>query len=254
MDSVLSIDIGNTRTHMAAVDTGELSCVDRIDFENADFDGRFVSAAEKIASAHPQIRKANITSCVKDIALRAKELCAGIGEVNIVAVHEGLPISVRYEDPRKLGTDRLCNALACAALFEGRSCVIIGSGTAVTVDFLRDGKVFEGGAILPGCAMQAAALHRRTDALPLVGLRGYGGDAVKIPATSTEGCISAGILFGTAGAVERCAVEYLRVSGGDTAVVATGGGWEIIRPLIAIDHHRIHTIRDLTLIGAAVYG
>ncbi|MCL2182772.1 MAG: type III pantothenate kinase [Chitinispirillia bacterium] len=257
MNNVLSIDIGSTRTHLAAVDVDTLSSACRIGFDNTDFNARFLPSIKNIISGCQHIAKVNITSCVKILAVKAKDLCGSFDDVNIIRHHDNLPISVNYENPQTLGTDRLCNALACASMFNGQNCIIIDSGTAITIDYLRGGKTFEGGAILPGCATQARALHRQTDALPSVNLRGIDDDTVSIPATSTEKCINAGILLGTAGAVERCICEYLRINGSkgnnDTVIAATGGGWEIIRPLVNINHHTIKTIPDLTLIGAALY-
>lgn len=253
MNNILSIDIGSTRTHLAIVDTDALSCSIRIDFDNADFNARFLTSIKDIVSTHRHIARVNITSCVKILAVKAKDICGSLGGINIIKYHDNLPVSVKYEKPQTLGADRLCNALACAAMFEGKSCVIIDSGTAITIDYLRGGKVFEGGAILPGCATQVRALHLQTDALPSVNLCAAGDDAAVIPATSTEKCIAAGILLGTAGAVEKCVGEYLRVCGdNDTVIVATGGGWEIVRPLVN-RQIQITTIPDLTLIGAAVY-
>jgi pantothenate kinase type III len=253
MNNVLSIDIGTTRTHLAVVDVNKLSCLDRADFDNADFDARLLPSIRDITSAHLHINRANITSCVKLLAVKAKELCGRFDDVSIIKVHDSLPISIEYENPHTLGTDRLCNALACAALFKGLNCIIIDSGTAITIDYLRDGTTFCGGVILPGCAMQAKALHHQTDALPSVNLHGAGDDPAAFPATSTDKCINTGILLGTAGAIEKCVNEFLRASGNnDTMIAATGGGWDLAGPLINTGR-QIKIIPDLTLIGAAIY-
>jgi len=252
MNNVLAIDIGNTRTHIAAVDTNTLSCAGRVDIDNAEFEVRFRPSIQSIVSAHQPIRKANIASCVKALADKAKELCGGIDDINIIKAHNNLPMTINYETPHTLGADRICNALACTALFKSQNCIIINSGTAITIDYLRGGKTFEGGAILPGCAMQARALHNQTDALPPVNLHN-GGNTVSIPATSTEKCINAGILLGTAGAVERCIKEYLSIDDNNTIIIATGGGWDIIKPLINTEKYQIKTLPDLTLTGAALY-
>jgi len=254
MNNVLSIDTGSTRTSIAVVDIDTLSCVNRIDFYNTEFDSRFVPAIKNIISTSTGIRKANITSCVKALAVKAKELCAGtnlLDEINAVRAHEKLPVSINYDEPETLGTDRICDALACAALFGGRSCIIIDAGTAITVDYLRGGRALECGMILPGLLMQFEALHGKTDALPIVNTDKEA--ALSLPSTSTEMCIRAGVLYGTAGAVASCVSEILRINGGnntDTLIIATGGGWEAIKPII---RREITTIPDLTLIGAAVY-
>jgi len=250
MNNVLSIDTGSTRTSIAVVDIDALSCANRVDFRNTEFDNRFVSAIKNIISTSTGIRKANITSCVKALAAKAKEFCAGtnlLDEVNIVRAHEKLPISINYDEPETLGTDRLCDALACAALFKNRSCIIIDAGTAVTVDYLHNGAL-DCGMILPGLSMQFEALHSKTDALPLINTNKEA--TLSLPSKSTGACIQAGVLYGTAGAVDRCVNEILRNNNNDTQIIATGGCWETIKSLI---HREITEIPDLTLIGAATY-
>ena len=284
---ILSIDIGSTRTHVAAVDIAELSCAGRIDFDNADFDNRFIPAVKKILSANPRIRKANISSCVKALAGNAKTYLVRdnlFDDIALVKADNNQSIQFNYDHPEKLGTDRVCNALACAAMFKNRNCVIVDSGTAITIDYLHAGKTFEGGAILPGCMTQVNALHNQTDALPRVNIYHSGIDpsvdtyefnknvvvnddlSITLPSKSTENCIKSGVLYGTAGAVERCIAEYHKVisnnncnyggngnnddSNNDLMIAATGGDWKLISPLVS---YNITTIPNLTLIGTALY-
>jgi len=264
----LAIDIGSTRTRVAAVDIDGLRCFNRYDSDNNDFDTAFGANIKKITDAYRQIRRVNITSCVKNLAAKAKDICINNNErrfdtVELIHPHDGLPVAFKYENPNTLGTDRICNSLACAALFKDKNCIIIDVGTAITVDYLRDRKIFEGGAILPGYDMQFRALHTGTDALPLINTNNLNGinringinPTISLPSTSTANCIKAGVLYGTAGAVDRCIDECLCVNGNDSdgnnvLIIATGGGWESIRPLIK---HKVTTIPDLTLIGAGIY-
>jgi len=255
----LAIDIGSTRTHIAAVDTDNLQCLDRADSYNDDFDDVFAERVKKIAVAYPQIRRANITSCVKSLAAKAKDICSGLSDgdggkrfdtVEFVRPHGKLPVVFKYEDPATLGTDRICDALACAAMCRGKSCIIIDVGTAVTVDYLRNGKIFEGMAILSGYSMQLDALHKNTDSLPRIDISSLGNEpAVSLPSKSTEDCIKAGIIYGMAGALDRC-IGVCKRNWGKGVIAATGGGWEPIKPLIK---HKTITIPDLTLIGAGIY-
>jgi pantothenate kinase type III len=264
---VLSVDIGSSRTHVAAVDVDTLRCIDRYDSDNREFDAGFGAAVKNILSLHPQICAANISSCVRNLAVKAKDICgneletgqARDGDANAgrgaesVRPHGGLPVSFKYKNPGALGTDRVCNALACAALFKGRSCVIIDAGTAITVDCLRDGKIFEGGAILAGCGIQLRALHDMTDSLPLIDIGET--DGINIHGSDTADCIKAGVLYGTAGAVGRCVAECLRYLGGsgDVSIVATGGGWGVVEAVGIGNNEAILHVPDLTLIGGGIY-
>jgi type III pantothenate kinase len=263
---ILAADIGSSRTHLAAVDIQNLSyaeasngalCLDRIDFDNADFDELFMRSVKQILLSRPHIKEMKISSCIKKLAAKAKAECEQenlFSNVTLAGARDNMPVRFRY-NLQTLGPDRACNALACAALFSGESCVIIDSGTAITIDYLLNGKTFIGGAILPGCAMQINALHCGTDALPSIKLApdDAGKGTITIPAATTEECIKAGVLYGTAGAIERCVAECLGAAdSSNVRIVATGGGWGLTAPFVKADRNII-AIPDLTLIGAAVF-
>jgi type III pantothenate kinase len=79
------------------------------------------------------------------------------------------PIEVRLEAPRKVGIDRLLNAVAANVIRpNGAPCIIVDTGTATTVDAVSADGAFEGGAILPGFELSARALHRYTALLPYI--------------------------------------------------------------------------------------
>ncbi len=151
-----------------------------------------------------------------------------------------------YQEPARLGPDRLAMALCCHRRYPGRSCAIVAAGTTVTVDYVRDGRRLEGGAILPGIGAQLSGLHQCTGALPL--LKDDLGNP-ELPGTTTEACIAAGVLYGLTGGIERIVAAY-RTSGVDT-VVATGGAWPVIAPHVAFEYDHF---QDAALIGTAMFG
>ena len=80
-----------------------------------------------------------------------------------------LPLEVNLPRPDLVGVDRLLDALAAKRLCRpGQPTIVVDVGTAVTVDLLSPAGAFMGGAILPGMAMSARALHECTEQLPLV--------------------------------------------------------------------------------------
>jgi type III pantothenate kinase len=140
-----------------------------------------------------------------------------------------LPLTISYARPRVLGADRVAAAVYCARRYRGRSCVVISAGTAVTVDYVTRGGRFAGGAITPGPSMQLIALAANTAALPLVGTVCR---TARLPGRDTLGCMAAGVRYGLAGALERIVEEYGKLSGGVDIVVATGGAWPLVAPLV----------------------
>jgi pantothenate kinase type III len=70
-----------------------------------------------------------------------------------------LPITAAVEFPDKVGIDRLAGAVAANRLRNpARPAIVIGVGSAITVDLVGADGVFRGGAILPGIGMSARAL------------------------------------------------------------------------------------------------
>ena len=111
--------------------------------------------------------------------------------------------------PAAVGTDRLLNALAAAALFQDRpappAVAVADCGTATTVDLILPGLKddprprFAGGAILPGAALCVSALHQFTALLPEVELD----DEFPADGLDTAAAIRRGVLEMQAAAVER---------------------------------------------------
>ena len=139
--------------------------------------------------------------------------------------------------PAAVGTDRLLNALAAAALFAEHpappAVAVADCGTATTVDVILPGAPddprprFTGGAILPGAALCVSALHQFTALLPEVRLSRDGGDD-DLPADGldTAAAIRRGVLEMQAAAVERLLGD---AADGTALPVLTGGAAGMLR-------------------------
>lgn len=78
-----------------------------------------------------------------------------------------IPIENHYETPETLGLDRLSNAVA-GSHFAPNDALIIDIGTCVKYDFVRTGKIYEGGAISPGIQLRYKSMNQFTSKLPLI--------------------------------------------------------------------------------------
>lgn len=145
-----------------------------------------------------------------------------------------LPIDV--EELARVGIDRLLNAVAARALYEGETfapgthIVVIDIGSAMTIDLLHHGMIFRGGAILPGPWMMARGLHEFTAKLPHVD------PWTAVPAVAFGRNTTQAIQSGIQAAVLGAAVAFLWDIGDPPddpkpAVVVTGGGREFLRGL-----------------------
>ncbi len=247
--TVLSVDIGNSTTRAAIVDTGSLICVKKISIPNTAFDDCFGFELDSLLAGAPKrICHVNISSCIKDLYFKSSDICheKGLSEINLLSVHESLPVPFLYHTVSNLGTDRIADALASNRLYKGHNCLIVDSGTAITIDILDKEKGFLGGAILPGIKMQLDSLSSNTDKLPRTDLSS--GNHT-LPGTSTESCIMSGVLYGTAGAI-TIHVRHFTRRFEDLRVIGTGGAWELTQHLLDFDY--VYN-QDLTLLGTALY-
>lgn len=136
-----------------------------------------------------------------------------------VLTHVDMPLAIDVESPAKVGIDRLANAVAVNRLRPANSgAIIIDLGTAIKVDLVSAEGAFVGGAILPGIAMAARALHEFTHLLPLVTVSEPPDPLGK----STAKAMSAGLYWGAVGAVREL-VARLSDGRAGMAIYLTGG-------------------------------
>ncbi len=150
-------------------------------------------------------------------------------------------LTVRYDNPREVGADRLVNGAAAFAKYGG-PCVVVDLGTAITFDVVSSQAEYLGGIICPGIGISVDALFTRTAKLPKVDFR----DPRKLIGTNTVGSIQAGLYYGALGMIDGILDRLKTQLGGETKAVATGGQARLImegsRYLTALDE-------DLTLEG-----
>lgn len=135
-------------------------------------------------------------------------------------VNGTLPLGIRfaYDDPARLGPDRVCGMLAGSKKY-GTPVIVVDCGTAITVDGVGRRNRHAGGMIAPGIGMSAAALGRLTAALPRVDW-----SVPSQPAgIDTVGGIRSGVWFGAVGGVRENVRQLKAVVGPGATVVGTGG-------------------------------
>jgi type III pantothenate kinase len=157
-----------------------------------------------------------------------------------------LPLTIRLPRPDMVGVDRLLDALAANRLrTPGRKAVVVDVGSAITVDLVDAEGAFCGGAILPGIAMAARALHEFTDLLPLIEMAELH-EPPPAPGTDTVAAMRAGLFWGAVGAVRQL-VEKL--AEGDADIFLTGGAGPVVARLLDTS---ARYVPHLTLAGIAL--
>lgn len=154
----------------------------------------------------------------------------------LVSAESPTRLTIRYQNPHEIGSDRLVNAAAAFARYR-TAVIIVDFGTATTFCAVTASGDYLGGAIAPGLAIAADALASRTAKLPRIEL-------VK-PKTAigvdTVSSMQSGLIFGYAGLVDEMVARIGRELAQPARVVATGG----LAPLIAGETKSIEEIRPL---------
>jgi len=133
-------------------------------------------------------------------------------------------LTIRYDNPRDVGADRVVNSIAAYRRYGG-PCVVVDLGTAITFDVVSAGAEYLGGIICPGIGISTAALFARTARLPKVDFR----EPERLVGTNTVGSIQSGLYYGYAGMIDGILERLCRELGPETKCVATGGQAELIR-------------------------
>ena len=79
-----------------------------------------------------------------------------------------IPLTNSYNSPQTLGLDRIAAAVGAEYVLPKTNKLIIDAGTAITIDFVSENQVFEGGNISPGLESRFKSLHDYTGKLPKV--------------------------------------------------------------------------------------
>lgn len=132
-------------------------------------------------------------------------------------------LTIRYDNPREVGADRLVNGVAALHKYGG-PCVIVDLGTAITFDAVSAQAEYLGGVICPGIGISVQGLFTRTARLPLVDFR----DPGRIIGTNTVDSMQSGLYYGAIGMIDGILERLVAEMGPSTRMVATGGQAEMI--------------------------
>jgi len=159
-----------------------------------------------------------------------------------------LPLEVAVERPDMVGVDRLLDAVAANRLRRAdRPAVVVDVGTAITVDLVSAEGVFLGGAILPGIAMGARAMHEFTDLLPLLDMSELDGPPPVVGA-STIPAMQSGLFWGAVGGIRQVVGLMAKHLDQTPEIFLTGGAGRHVAELLGDAHY----VPQLTLAGIAL--
>jgi len=225
MNPLLCADIGNSHTIVGLLDDGEVVAHWRVSTDHRrTADEWIVLVRGLLAEVTPPVHLTGVAVCATvPAALRQwrEMLAAHFAAHPHVFVEAGTRtgLPVLMDNPREVGADRICNAVAAASRFGG-PVIVVDFGTATTFDVVNAQGEYVGGSIAPGIEISLEALGRRGAQLRDVELK----RPRTVIAKNTVEALQSGAVFGLAGQVEGIVARMSEELGGvhEMRVVATG--------------------------------
>lgn len=226
---LLTIDIGNTNITIGLFEAEELKAAWRMatDHERMpdEYGLQMLGLIQYAGYQLSDIHGTSLASVVPPLTGTILQACDSYLQQQPLVIDAGVKtgVSIRYEDPKAVGADRVVDAAAVNHLYGGPACVV-DFGTATTFDAISAVGEYLGGAIAPGIGIASEALFQRTAKLPRVEL-------ARPPSPigrNTVHAIQSGLLFGYVGLVEGMVSRFRNELGSEMKVIGTGGLVEII--------------------------
>ena len=226
---LLAVDIGNTTILLGLYQTENLGPRWRITSDHertSDEYGILLIQLLNGAGVRPgEVKNIAIASVVPPLTGTFERACQNYLNVSPLVVDAGTRtgISLRYEDPKQVGADRVVNAAAVRRIHKGPAC-IVDFGTATIFDAISAEGEYLGGAIAPGIGIASDALFRRAAKLPRV-------EILRPPSAigrNTVQSLQSGLLYGYVGLVEGMVARFRAELGPAMKTIGTGTLVELI--------------------------
>jgi type III pantothenate kinase len=153
-------------------------------------------------------------------------------------------VTCGYEDPTRLGVDRWLSVLAARQLSK-QPLMVIGLGTAGTLDFVDADGIHKGGFIVPGLRLMTEALFAGTADVRV----SFEASSSQQPGTNTPDAVRRGVVSMLADFINGSIRRFSASCNGVPHVYLCGGDAGIIEPLIEVP---VELRPDLVLDGLAV--
>jgi type III pantothenate kinase len=226
---LLTIDIGNTNLTLGLYEGDKLGAHWRLATDHNrmpdEYGLQFLGLLQNANKTLKDIQGISVASVVPPLTGRVVQACREYLKQEPLVVDAGVKtgIKIRYEDPKAVGADRVCDAVAVMKLYGGPACVV-DFGTATTFNAVTKDGEYLGGAITAGINLAAEALYTRAAKLPRIDLQ----VPPSVIGRNTVHAMQSGLLFGYVSMVEGMVSRFRSELGGDMKVVATGGLAEVV--------------------------
>ncbi len=240
---LLSIDIGNTNITLGIFDKDILIKTFRL-ASDKDLSQSEYEVLLKTLCKDYIIKGCVIGSVVEELSIVLKNAIDNVFQLDslLITPEVNCGLDIKLKNPKEVGADRIANAYG-AKMKHVLPAIVVDIGTAITFDIVSQNGEFLGGVIMPGLNLQFKSLNLNTSKLPRINA----GLSKKAIGDSTEEALLAGVMRGSACAIEglihQCELEL----GQRATIIATGGHSQLISEYMLREFDYIEP--DLTLVG-----
>jgi type III pantothenate kinase len=226
---LLTIDIGNTNLTLGLYTGDQLGAHWRLATDHNrmpdEYGLQFLGLLQNAGKTIKDIHGIALASVVPPLTARVLQACREYLKQEPLVVDAGIKtgIKIRYEDPKAVGADRVCDAVAVLKFYGAPACVV-DFGTATTFNAITAEGEYLGGAITAGFNLAAESLFTRAAKLPRIDFQ----RPPSVIGRNTIHAMQSGLLFGYVSMVEGMVARFKSELGSDMKVIATGGMAEVI--------------------------
>ena len=194
---ILTVDIGNTNTVFGLYDKTKLVYKFRVqsihDKTTDEYASLLLTLLERNNVSPKSIDGAIIASVVPQLLYTFNRMIKKYLKITPLIVNNQLKtgITMKVDNPKEVGADRIANAVAGVKKY-GKPCIVIDFGTATTFDIVNDNGEYIGGIICQGIMLASKMLRSNTAQLPEVSIK----KPISVIGTNTVHSIQSGIYFG----------------------------------------------------------
>ena len=204
--TVLSVDLGNTRTKLGVYKDGSLIQTrvlssPQLNSLKQDYPNSKVAVSNVSKNEHIHSLKNNFRDDLFELTYTAR-----------------LPFEMYYDTPETLGEDRISNAAALVSFSSSKPKLCIDIGTCIKFDFVDQNNRYFGGSISPGLRLRLAALNQKTENLPNLDFK----KPSSLIGNNTNQSILSGVYFGMLNEIEGMIDHYL-IKYPEMNIIITGG-------------------------------
>lgn len=199
-----------------------------------------VDSDEALIAALSQPDTPALTAC-RLVSVRSDEETQRLKELLTatfgIVCYQALPVEIwngvrnGYRDHQRLGMDRWLVILAAVQLAEGKACVVLDLGTAVTADLVDAQGEHQGGFICPGIPLMRRELQTHTRRIRY-DPHWASGERYEVPGRTTIEAVERGCLYMLKGFVRTQYELAQDMFAEGCEVFLTGGDAELVKHVV----------------------